>query len=228
MFTAAVADIGKTRSDTALYSLLAAKCGKIAITTDTNAPAAFAPADIVVIRDGGAAEVFGLIEQIRSVTLAPMLVLSDRCDEIYRSLALSKGADICISWQETGTLELDARLCALLRRADETCEEPAPELTNGVISVDPRRRTVTANGSLIRMTATEYGILEYLLTNCGTVCPIEDIYRNVWHEMPYGVKKTVVEHIRRIRRKVEPDPHNPSYIKAVFGVGYKIEDIRGA
>ena len=57
----------------------------------------------------------------------------------------------------------------------------------------------------------------------GSECRSDDIYRRVWRENPYSVRKTVVEHIRRIRSKIEPDPHNPSYIKVVFGVGYKME-----
>ena len=72
-------------------------------------------------------------------------------------------------------------------------------LVNGAISVDRRRREVFSGGNPVKLTAIEYGIVEYLMENCGDVCTVDDIYRRVWRENPYSVRKTVVEHIRRIR-----------------------------
>lgn len=187
---------------------------------------------MMVIRDGGInAPAFDMIEKIRSFSDIPLLTVSDNCSEIYRIMALSKGADICMSTDDgLEVFEFKARVVSMLRRhlkIDERSFEPSfvggDKLTNGDLTIDRRRREVFSKGVKIRMTAIEYGIVEFLMENCGDVCTVEDIYRRVWQENPYSVKKTVVEHIRRIRSKIEPDPHNPCYIKVVFGIGYKME-----
>ncbi|MBQ5332202.1 MAG: response regulator transcription factor [Oscillospiraceae bacterium] len=191
----------------------------------------FGDMHMMVVRDGGlSAPEFGLIEELRKMSDIPVLTVSDGCDEIYRTMALAKGADACMNADEFGRFEFKARVVSLLRRylknqdrAGGIISADGETLTNGSISIDRRRREVFRSGSLIRMTAIEYGIVEYLMENCGAVCTVDDIYRRVWNETPYSVRKTVVEHIRRIRSKIEPDPHNPSYIKVVFGVGYKME-----
>lgn len=186
---------------------------------------------LVVIRDGGLQKpCFELIESIRSFSDIPVMTVSDSCCEIYIIMALSKGADFCFDAQDFGAFEFKARLVSMLRRylADR---EPAAApvsvtsdtIRNGSLTVNRRLREVYSGKNKIRLTAIEYGIIEYLMENCGDVCTVEDIYRRVWQETPYSVRKTVVEHIRRIRCKIEPDPHNPQYIKAVFGKGYKME-----
>lgn len=210
--------------------------------TDSGAEAVYAPCPMgnwhmMIIRDAGlSAPSFDIIGDVRRFSDIPMLTISDSCDEIYRIMALSKGADACMSAGENfGGFELKARVISMLRRYTGAWEgdcllteesKPAPGcdiLTNGRIAVDRRKRAVLTDGVVIKTTAIEYGIIEYLMENCGDVCTVNDIYRRVWHSSPYSVRKTVVEHIRRIRSKIEPDPHNPSYIKVVFGVGYKME-----
>lgn len=182
---------------------------------------------MAVIRDGGIAQpAFDELARIRSNSDIPIITVSDECSEIYRIMALSKGADACMDAGKFGAYEFKARIVSMLRRslrlyAPGTCGRDV--LRNGDITINRRRREVFSCGVKIRLTAIEYGIVEYLMENCGSVCAIDDIYREVWHENPFSVRKTVVEHIRRIRCKLEPDPHNPCYIKAVFGVGYKME-----
>ena len=192
---------------------------------------------MMIIRDAGlSAPSFDIIDSVRSFSDIPLLTVSDGCDEIYRIMALSKGADACMdAGDEFCGFELKARVISMLRRytgawdsdinlaGDGKIFSGGDILTNGSISVDRRKRAVLSDGVVIKTTAIEYGIIEYLMENCGDVCTVNDIYRRVWHSSPYSVRKTVVEHIRRIRSKIEPDPHNPSYIKVVFGVGYKME-----
>ncbi|MBQ3918411.1 MAG: response regulator transcription factor [Oscillospiraceae bacterium] len=178
-------------------------------------------AHLMIIRDEGIAlPGFAVLEKVRSVSNIPVLMLPDSTDEIYNIMALSKGADMVCD--PKCVYEMKARVTALIRRSTGALERPRT-LSNGAISVDMRSRTVYSEGSRISMTAIEYGIVQYLLENLGTPCSIDEIYTGVWHEKPYRVRKTIVEHIRRIRAKIEPDPHNPSYIKAVSGIGYKME-----
>ena len=178
-------------------------------------------AHLLIMRDSGMDDpAFDALEKIRTFSDIPVMMIPDDMSEMYTIMALSKGADMCMHWG--AEFEFRARITALLRRSLFTPAAPQ-KLSNGVISIDRRTRKVYSEGCHIRMTAREYGIVEYLLANCGDPCSVEDISRRVWHEQPYKVRKTIVEHIRRIRAKIEPDPHNPSYIKAVSGIGYKME-----
>ncbi|MBQ5331729.1 MAG: response regulator transcription factor [Oscillospiraceae bacterium] len=180
----------------------------------------------VICDSGVTAPAFELIESIRACSDIPIMTVSRSCGEIYSTMALHKGADICLSADSLGRNEFTARTAAMLRRYLNSAPRPIPvpdTIVNGSLAVDRRSREFFAGGRSIRLTSTQFGIVEYLMENCGRVCSIEDIYRSVWKETPYGVHRTVVDHIRRIRGKIEPDPHNPRYIKAVFGVGYKME-----
>ncbi len=185
---------------------------------------------MMIVRDGGLERSsFETLSEIRRFSDIPVLTVSDECSEIYKIMALNKGADACMEAGDSFcAFEFKARVVAMLRRflsmrETSAAPETGDRLTNGGLTIDRRRREVFSDGVKIRMTAIEYGIVEYLMENCGDVCAIDDIYRSVWNENPYCVRKTVVEHIRRIRSKIEPDPHNPCYIKVVFGIGYKME-----
>lgn len=71
----------------------------------------------------------------------------------------------------------------------------------------------------------EYKILTLLLENKGRVFYIDEIYERVWKEDSFNSENTVAVHIRRIREKIEINPKEPRYLKVVWGVGYKIENI---
>lgn len=185
---------------------------------------------MVILRDGGYSNsAFSALSDLRSFSDVPAVVISDDESEMYRIMALSKGADYC-SGSSLALFEFKARILSMLRRytgTEQLCESVSRELTitNGELVIDRRCREVYSSGHTVRLTSIEYGIVEYLMEQCGNVCPVDEIYRRVWKNCPYEVRKTVVEHIRRIRCKLEPDPHNPKYIKAVFGVGYMMERI---
>ena len=87
-------------------------------------------------------------------------------------------------------------------------------------------KSVSANGKDIKLTATEYNILKFLLKNKGKVFSISQIYENVWNEESYGAENIIAVHIRHIREKIEINPKEPKYLKVMWGIGYKIEDIK--
>jgi DNA-binding response OmpR family regulator len=95
----------------------------------------------------------------------------------------------------------------------------------GGIELDKDSKQVKVEGELIRLTATEYGILQLLMENAGKVFSIEEIYEKVWNEQSFSPENTVSVHIRRIREKIEINPKEPRYLKVVWGIGYKIEKI---
>ena len=91
--------------------------------------------------------------------------------------------------------------------------------------IDDERKEITIDGEVVKLTPVEYKILLFLTKNKGRVFSIDDIYETVWNEPSFNPENTVAVHIRRIREKIEIDPKNPRYLKVVWGVGYKVEDI---
>ena len=95
----------------------------------------------------------------------------------------------------------------------------------GDLELDKDSKEVRVNGEPVKLTATEYGILQLLMENAGKVFSIDEIYEKVWNELSFAPENTVSVHIRRIREKIEINPKEPRYLKVVWGIGYKIEKI---
>ena len=93
----------------------------------------------------------------------------------------------------------------------------------GKFDTATRRGKVTVDGKEVKLTATEYNILKFLLENKGKVYSIPQIYENVWKEEGFGAENIIAVHIRHIREKIEINPKEPRYLKVIWGVGYKIE-----
>ena len=100
-------------------------------------------------------------------------------------------------------------------------------LKNGGLLLNRNTKELLVDGESVRLTATEYKIMELLMEHPGYVFSAEEIYSQVWQEDAYSVENTVMVHIRRIREKIEITPKNPKYLKVVWGIGYKIEKING-
>ena len=75
------------------------------------------------------------------------------------------------------------------------------------------------------ITETEYNILKFLTKNKGKVYSINQIYESVWEDEAYGAENIIAVHIRHIREKIESNPKEPKYLKVIWGIGYKIENI---
>ena len=124
--------------------------------------------------------------------------------------------------------ELAARVAAQLRRY-HTWGGGAPkaqedQIVNGSLVLDRKSKKAVVDGAEVKLTATEYKILELLMEHPGQVFSAEKIYEKVWKEVAsYTVENTVMVHIRHIREKLEIDPKNPKYVKVVWGIGYKME-----
>ena len=96
----------------------------------------------------------------------------------------------------------------------------------GELILDDETKKVTSEGKKIKLTATEFKILKFLMKNKGKVYSIPEIYENVWKEESYGAENIIAVHIRHIREKIEINPKEPKYLKVIWGIGYKIEDIK--
>ncbi|QOS98309.1 response regulator transcription factor [Brevibacterium sp. JNUCC-42] len=161
---------------------------------------------------------------IRETKNIPIIMLSAKSEDTDIVLGLSVGADDYVT-KPFNPVELIARVKSQLRRYTNlgNYKVREDETTVGGLTLNTNAKTVTVDGEEIRLTATEYKILELLMVNKGHVFSIEEIYEKVWKEPYYNAENTVAVHVRRIREKIEINPKEPKYLKVVWGIGYKIE-----
>jgi len=168
------------------------------------------------------------ITKIREIKNIPVIMVTAKSEESDIVLGLNMGADDYIA-KPFNPLELIARVKSQLRRyttlggALENGKKDCYE--SGNLLIDDERKEITVDGDIVKLTPVEYKILLFLTKNKGRVYSIDEIYENVWNEPSFNPENTVAVHIRRIREKIEIDPKNPRYLKVVWGVGYKVEDI---
>lgn len=162
--------------------------------------------------------------KIRETKNIPIIMLSAKGDDSDKILGLNVGADDYIS-KPFNHLELVARVKSQLRRYENPLEEEgdAEVIEIKDLIINNKERTLILRGEEIKVTATEFKILQLLASSLGKVFSIKEIYEKVWEEPFYRSENTVTVHIRRIREKIELNTKEPEYIKVVWGVGYKIE-----
>ena len=156
----------------------------------------------------------------------PVIFLTSRTDSMDELTGMLRGGDDYIT-KPFNPLELLARVKSMMRRYTSlgSIAEKNNVIRIGDVELDKDAKEVRVNGKLVKMTATEYGILQLLMENAGKVFSIDEIYERVWNESSFSPENTVSVHIRRIREKIEINPKEPRYLKVVWGIGYKIEKI---
>jgi two-component system response regulator MtrA len=153
----------------------------------------------------------------------PVLVLTAKGEEANKVQAFSIGADDYVT-KPFGTLELIARVRALLRRVGRRDEPPLPAIERfGEIEVNPASRMVYRAGQAVALTPREFDLLLALLKRRGAVGSRADLLREVWGYQAEVMSRTVDMHIAELRRKLEPDPASPQHILTVWKVGYRLE-----
>ena len=162
--------------------------------------------------------------KIREKRNIPIIMLSAKSEDMDKILGLNFGADDYIT-KPFNPLELMARVKSQLRRFTSlgSMAEQANVIKIGDLELDKDAKVVRVSGEAVKLTATEYGILQLLMENAGKVFSIDEIYEKVWNELSFAPENTVSVHIRRIREKIEINPKEPRYLKVVWGIGYKIE-----
>ena len=179
--------------------------------------------DVMMPRLNGLSALMKLREKSR----IPVIILSAKTEESDKVSGLVLGADDYVE-KPYNPAELIARVKAHLRRyrtwGGGAPKAEADQVVNGGLMLDKKQRIVVVEGEEVRLTATEYKILELLMEHPGQVFSAEQIYENVWQESAsYTVENTVMVHIRHIREKIEIDTKKPRYVKVVWGIGYKME-----
>jgi DNA-binding response OmpR family regulator len=163
--------------------------------------------------------------KIREYSSIPIIMLSAKSEDTDKILGLNIGADDYIT-KPFNPLELAARVKSNLRRYTSlgslSVENKAIYQAGGLVINDDTKQ-VTVDGEPVKMTPIEYNILLLLMKNQGRVFSIDQIYESIWNENAIGADNTVAVHIRHIREKIEINPKEPTYLKVVWGVGYKID-----
>ncbi len=167
------------------------------------------------------------LEELRKTKNIPVILLSAKSEDYDKIGGLNQGADDYIT-KPFNPLELIARVKSLLRRyldlGSMKKENESNVYKTGGLVVDDDTKKVIVDGKEVKLTATEFNILKFLLANKGKVYSIPEIYENVWNEEGFGAENIIAVHIRHIREKIEINPKEPRYLKVIWGVGYKIED----
>ena len=164
--------------------------------------------------------------KLREKNNIPIILLSAKSEDTDKITGLSFGADDYVT-KPFNPLELMARVKSQIRRYTSLGSLNIKETTliTGGLVVDTAAKEVTVDGEYVKLTATEYKIVQYLMENMGKVLSASQIYEAIWAEEALGFENTVTVHIRRIREKIEINPKEPKYIKVVWGIGYKIDKI---
>lgn len=162
--------------------------------------------------------------KIREEMNIPIIILSAKSEDTDKITGLNFGADDYVT-KPFNPLELMARVKSQIRRYTSLGNMAGRSgiLKTGGLELDPEARELRVDGEPVKLTATEYGIVLFLMQNLGRVFSTEQIYEHVWNEPSYSAENTVPVHIRRIREKIEINPKEPKYLKVVWGVGYKME-----
>ena len=164
--------------------------------------------------------------RLRENSNIPIILLSAKSEDTDKITGLSFGADDYVT-KPFNPLELLARVKSQIRRYTSlgSMQKREGAITTGGLTLDMPAHELLLDGDAVRLTATEYGIMQLLMENLGRVLSTTQIYESVWNEPAVAAEKTVTVHIRRIREKIEINPKEPKYLKVVWGIGYKIEKL---
>lgn len=162
-------------------------------------------------------------KEIRKFSNVPLIMLTARVDEVDRVLGLEIGADDYVT-KPFSPRELLARVKAVLRRAAYV---PSPDeqqvLSLPGLQISRISREVIVGDTRVDLTPKEFDLLWYLASNRNRVFTREQLLEQVWaYQEFYGDERTVDQHIKRLRRKIET-PGSPCRITTIWGVGYKFE-----
>ena len=198
------------------YEVETAQTGAEALAT-----AAHHPPDLVIL-DLGLPDLDGMevIGGLRGWTDAPIIVLSGRADSMDKVEALDAGADDYVT-KPFGMDELLARMRAVTRRGP--AEPEAPRVGLGDVMIDLAAKHVSKNGQDIRLTPTEWHLLEVLLRHPGKLLSQRQLLQEVWGPGYADATGNLRLYMAQLRRKLEPDPARPRWLLTEPGMGYRFQ-----
>jgi two-component system KDP operon response regulator KdpE len=179
------------------------------------------PPDLVIL-DLGLPDLDGVevIQGLRGWTKAPIIVLSGRADSVDKVEALDAGADDYVT-KPFGVEELLARMRAAVRRTGTP--EDLPRIQLGDLTIDLAAKRVIRSGEDIRLTPTEWHLLEVLLRNPGKLLSRNQLLTEVWGPGYADATGNLRLYMAQLRRKLEPDPARPRWLITEPGMGYRYQ-----
>ncbi|WP_412543553.1 response regulator [Longispora sp. K20-0274] len=183
------------------------------------AAAGHAPPDLMIV-DLGLPDMDGvvLVEAVRGWSTAPIVVLSARHTEQAKIHALDAGADDYVT-KPFGMGEFLARIRAALRRAVPAEEQPV--IVTEAFTVDLAAKRVTNAAGEVRLTPTEWHLLEVLARNPDRLVTQRQLLQEVWGPRYETETNYLRVHLANLRRKLEPDPARPRHLRTEPGIGYR-------
>ena len=172
-------------------------------------------------RDGH--EVTQLVRADKALAPTPIIMLTARVEDSDKIVGLELGADDYIT-KPFNAREVVARVKSLLRRVrlDQSPNAVPHILSCGALRLDLDQRTLALDSQPVDLTRTEFNLLEAFLTNPGYTLTRDELLEKAVGYAYEGLGRALDTHIRNLRRKIEPDPDNPTYIQTVYGVGYRL------
>jgi two-component system response regulator RegX3 len=161
---------------------------------------------------------------VRSESTTPIIILTAKDGEADKVAGLELGADDYVT-KPFSMRELVSRVRAHLRRAGMVSEPPTIEvLTGGPVELDVARHEARVRRAPVGLTPKEFELLETFLLRKGRLLTRDFLIEEVWGSDYFGDTKTLDVHVKRLRQKIEIDPHRPEYLVTVRGLGYRFLD----
>lgn len=167
-----------------------------------------------------------LCRMMRAASDVPIIMITARDAEADKVAGLELGADDYVT-KPFSMRELLARVRANLRRTGMSADlfvQETEVLTGGPVTMDVGRHEVTVDGEAITLRPREFELLAAFLRNKGLLMTRDRLITEVWGMDYFGDTKTLDVHIKRVRKKIEPDPKRPAFLTTVRGLGYKFVD----
>jgi two-component system KDP operon response regulator KdpE len=204
------------------YSVLQAADGQEAVEKVRTTLPDLVVLDVMMpVMDGIAA-----LQQLRSLSAVPVIMLTVKGDEDDKVRALRLGADDYVT-KPFSQRELLARIESVLRRAAQPAVLPQDTIVvDDDLTIDFARNRVIVRGKEEPLTATEHRLLYHLVTNAGRLMPSEILLARVWGPEYREEEHYVRLYVSYLRNKIEPDPAHPRYILTEKGLGYRFVDFR--
>jgi two-component system, OmpR family, response regulator RegX3 len=163
-----------------------------------------------------------LCQRMRALAPVPIIMVTARDSEVDTVLGLELGASDYVA-KPFRLRELVARMRAVLRRGTITPALRDEVVVVGPVRLDTGRRQVTIQGAQIELSRKEFDLLALLMTHAGQVVTRESCIDRLWWDQDLADTRTLDTHVKRLRRKIEPDPGNPRHLVTVRGVGFRFE-----
>ncbi|MCC6604428.1 MAG: response regulator transcription factor [Anaerolineae bacterium] len=170
-----------------------------------------------------------LVRNDAALAQIPIIMITARVEDSDKIVGLELGADDYVT-KPFNPAEVVARVRAQLRAksrltgSDEGLDTAVYQIAG--LQMDTGRREVKVNGQVVELTPSEFNLLQTMLENPGFVFTRSELIERGLGQEYIGMDRTLDSHIKNLRRKIEPDPKNPTFIQTVYGIGYRLSEAK--